>query len=163
MDYSSGTLKQNTEVQYPVDYDASLNGIGGWLIFVIIGRILTIIIGIKDIFDSSSAYGHGSEFDTLLTAAIIIEIVFGIIFSIIILNFIFTRNILFRTFFVIQVLVTFAFYIFLTIYFSNLGVNYGTPSLIGSIVGGVIWILYVYKSKRIKNTYIYSKQYPDLY
>lgn len=158
MDTNPEQLQQKP-AEYPADYNPCLNGIGGWLILIIIGRILSVILGIKDIADSSAAYGFSPVFDTLLTVGIILDIVFSITASVVILILIFSRNILFRLLFVIQVVVMFIFNLIVIIYVNSLGYNFGSGMLIGSIIGGVIWILYVYRSARVKNTYIYPKLY----
>jgi hypothetical protein len=150
-------------VNYPEDYDPSLNGIGGWLVLVIIGQIIRIILSIKDITDSVSLFGVLPAFDVILYFGVAVDIIFGIVLPVIILILMFSRNITFRILFVIGVSVIFLFNIFVILYLQALGYNIFSEyagSLIGSIAGGVIWILYLYKSERVKNTYIYPKTYP---
>lgn len=171
-------------IDYPYDYDQSLNGIGGWLVVVIIGRMIGIILAIKSIVDISSVFARISDLtptmdarisgiiptvDAILTSGIILA-VFDILFEILILVFIFSRNIRFRILFVIEILVDLVYTLIVLIYQNNLindlgqvrnlGYSSGTPAIIGSIIGAIIWISYLYKSERIKNTYIYPKLYP---
>ena len=144
---------------YPPDYDPSLNGVGGWLILIIIGRVLTFIFSIKDMSECLSAYGINATFDFILTVGIILDVTLGIVFSVLVIVFMFKQNIVFRTLFVIQVSVMFVFNLAVILYVNSLGISYGVPSLVGNIIGGLIWILYVYNSKRVRNTYIYPKYY----
>jgi hypothetical protein len=153
-------LGQEPRVNLPADYDPSLNGIGGWLIVIIIGRVLSVILGIQEIADCSSLLRNGSHFVPLLYTSISVDIVIGIILSAVILLLIFLRSIAFRILFVIQVLAAFLFNIGAYIYFLSFGFDmlssFWGPFIL-SIAGGVVWIFYVYRSKRVKNTYIYSK------
>lgn len=155
-------LRQEPMVNIPGDYDPSLNGVGGFLVLVIIGRILTIITCIIDIPKCFSLLGLRSDLDVFLYLGIAIDIIAGIAGSIVILVFMFTRNIAFRTLFLIQVCIILFIDIAMLSYFSGLGYDLSstlTTDLIRAIVVGGIWILYLYKSKRVKNTYIYYKYY----
>jgi hypothetical protein len=155
-------IRQEPMVNIPGDYDPSLNGVGGFLGFVILGRIVTIIMCIIDIPQCFSLLGLRSDLDVFLYLGIAIDIIAGIAGSIVILIFMFSRNIAFRTLFVIQVCIILFLDIAMLSYFSGLGYDLSstlTTDLIRSLVVGGIWILYLYKSKRIKNTYIYYKYY----
>ena len=140
---------------HPYDYDPTLNGVGGWLVLVIIGRILTIIVGIRDIVDLSPVIGTVPSLDYLWILAIILDITVYIILSIVILVFMFSRKIVFRLLFVIQVAVVFIFSLWANIAISSLGYDADPSNIFRSVIVGVVWIIYLYKSKRVKNTYIY--------
>jgi threonine/homoserine efflux transporter RhtA len=140
---------------HPYDYDPTLNGVGGWLVLVIIGRILTIIVGIRDIVDLSPVIGTVPSLDYLWILAIILDITVYIILSIVILVFMFSRKIIFRLLFVIQVAVVFFFSLWANITVYNLGYDVDPSGIFSSVAAGVVWIIYLYKSKRVKNTYIY--------
>jgi hypothetical protein len=106
--------------------------------------------------------GSRSDLDVFLYLGIGVDIIVGIAGSIVILIFMFSRNIAFRKLFVIQVCIILFLDIAMISYFSGLGYDLSstlTTDLIRSLVVGGIWILYLYKSKRVKNTYIYYKYY----
>lgn len=143
---------------YPYDYDPSLNGVGGWLIVIIIGRILTIILGIKDIADLSAVMGVVPALDGLINASVIYDIANNIILSIVILCLMFARKIVFRLLIVIQVAAAILFVIISNGIIGGMGYQTTYTGLTSPIVGGAIWIAYLYKSRRVKNTYIYPFQ-----
>lgn len=147
-------------VNYPEDYDPSLDGIGGWLVLIIIGRFLSIVFGVKGIFDFSAYAGYDPQLDVLVYSSIVFDVLITIALSGVILFFIFKRNILFRTMIIIQMGICFLYVVILTIYTSSLGVAPDLAYNIVAFIESALWVLYLYKSKRVKNTYIYPKIYP---
>jgi hypothetical protein len=160
MDSNNFLDEEQRNAVYPVDYDPSLIGIGGWLVLIILGQFLNIILCIKNIIDSRSYIGKNAEFGLLFIVAIAVCIL-SVVLSAGILFFIFKTNITFRILFVIQGLLNLVFVIFIASYIDGLGYNNGylISSIVGSLIGNVIWITYVFKSKRVKNTFIYSRIY----
>lgn len=148
------SIPQRRTLYQPEDYDPTLNGIGGWLVVVIIGRILTIFIGIKDIADVG-AITVPSAYQWLMDSCVAFDLIINIAMSIVILVLMFTRKKSFRIILVIQAVSSFLFLLFADIYLFNQGINAQVTNLTNPVVGGLIWITYVYKSKRVKNTYIY--------
>ncbi len=146
------------EGYYPDDYDPALNGIGGWLVLVIIGRFLSIIMGIKSIADISKALGLEPSLDGLLYLMIIVFAAVYIILSGVVLYFIFSRKIVFRILFVAQVAADLVLAVVFNAILANKGYDTSYTGFFQTIIGGAIWIAYLYKSKRVKNTYIYPYQ-----
>ena len=89
-----------------------------------------------------------------MTLSIAVLVPIDVVVNIIILVFIFKRNILFRKIFVIYtayvLVVVLAGIIFLKLAFDIVNLQKFI-----SFIGAAIWITYLYKSKRVKNTYIY--------
>jgi len=159
MDYEQSPVSpQMPQMDYPDDYDPALNGIGGWLILVIIGRFIAIIMGIKSIVTLSGFLGVAPSFDGLLYIIIVALVLIYIILSGVILYFMFARKIVFRTLFVAQLVADLLFMVILSMVLSNRGYDSTYTGFIQTIIGGAIWIAYLYKSKRVKNTYIYPYQ-----
>ena len=158
MDYQTAPNTPLTPNYYPDDYDPALNGVGGWLVLIIIGRILTIILGIKDIADLSALLGAVPSLDGLINASIICDIANNIVLSIVILCMMFARKIVFRPLIVIQVVAAILFVIISNGIIGGQGYQTTYSGLVSPIIGGAIWIAYLYKSKRVKNTYIYPSQ-----
>lgn len=149
-------------VLYPEDYNASLNGLGGWMAFVIIGRFLDFIYGIINLADLVTYAGSSGDLDVYYTVMIVLNVLVIILGSALILYFIFTRNILFRRIMVIQVIIVLTVSTMSSIYFRSLGYSVEMSEMISSLVSATIWVTYLYKSKRVKNTFIYPKQYPKV-
>lgn len=133
----------------PYDYDASLNGLGGWMVVFIIGHFLGILTIISSLAQLSNCRGFTEQLDTLVNITIIIAII-ELILVIVALYYIFKRNILFRRVFVIRVVIDIISF-FVVIMLDKLN----SVDIISCIVSAVIWITYVYRSKRVKNTFIY--------
>ena len=149
-------------VKYPWDYDPSLNGLGGWMLIVIIFRFLTILSGMLsiagvlalDAFTLSLLPGY-------VTFCIIWSVLVEVIWSVVILIFIFQRAIAFRLLFVIQICLSLLVAFGTWIYAAGWGLEPEYRDIVFTIIGGVIWIVYLYKSNRVKNTFIYPNQYPE--
>ena len=139
----------------PWDYDRDLNGIGGWMIIVIIGRFITIVMALVSIPQLMENYGYFSWLDTFVNLSLTVLVPIDVVVNIIILVFIFKRNILFRKIFVVYTIfilaVTVAGMIFLKLAFDT-----AYTQGLTSFIGAAIWITYLYKSKRVRNTFIYS-------
>lgn len=138
----------------PYDYDKSLNGFGGWMAVFIIGHFLSILAIISGTVQLSDYRGFNEQIDTLINISIVLAIV-ELILVIIVIYLIFKRNILFRKIFVIRVVVSIAFAVGLEIYIYTLFGTVDSTQILYSIVPAAIWVTYVYRSKRVKNTFIY--------
>lgn len=140
--------------QLPYDYNEELNGLGGWLIVFIIARFLTIINALIGIVDASDLIGYVPWVDTWLYIAIAVTVIFDIGLSVAILFYIFKRNILFRILFIVQISST---VLFIAIF--SIALGYYFESILGTIgtaIGIAIWTAYVFKSVRVKNTFIFA-------
>jgi hypothetical protein len=144
--------------KYPPDYDPAFNEIGGWLILVIIGRILTIY----DVFNLPSLLPYFG-YETILDIYIIITACFALIgelaLSVFIIAFIFLRKIMFRKLYIIQCSLQIIFLLFTLFFFSVFRSDISWNIWVFAIGFGIILIPYLFLSKRVKNTYIY----PDLF
>lgn len=152
--YESRTLEKP-----PYDYDPSLNGLGGWMILIIIGRILTIFSYISAISEVTPLLGYSPEADVYLYIMIALCILFGIVLTGLILFFIFKRNIVFRTLMVIQITVSLTITFIICVLLNSwaeLSIDIFT-----GVIGGAIWITYLYRSVRVKNTFIYAHNHYD--
>ena len=140
--------------EVPWDYDPGLDGLKGWMVLVIIGRFVAIIAALISIPNMLEYYGYLDWLDTFMTLSIAVLVPIDVIASIVILVFIFKENILFRKIFVIYTIYTLALTLAAMIY---LKVAYDTTytNPIFTLIGSAIWITYLYKSKRVKNTFIY--------
>jgi len=139
---------------YPDDYDPNLNGIGGWMILIIIGRFASIIQTVLIVPRTLSLLGFQSEVDVLLTVLLAVIIPLTVVTEIIILVLIFKKKILFRKVMTIYIIVNMAILLALTIY-RSIALDDFDGTIIVSFISAAIWITYLYKSKRVKNTYIY--------
>lgn len=147
------TYKQPHQ-QYPNDYDPSLNGLSGWLKLLIWGRYLGIAWTIKNILffiSKMSLYTKSTTYIIIASFAI-----FGILLPAVTLFYMLKRNIVFRKIYVYEAAIGIVVYVALTIYLSNKGISLDILWLIKAILPYAIWIPYLYKSKRVKNTYIYK-------
>ena len=171
MDIQS-TVDTPTKPFLPNDFDPKLNGLGGWFVFIIIGRFASIIIGINTIVDWASLYSArevlGAYYDIIIAYAVICVI----LLSAVILYFIFKRNIIFRKLLVIQISISLIFSIALIFItqsvLASLGldsgsVDYDPIRLVANFISAGIWFTYLYRSKRVKTTFIYAHQYPDAF
>ncbi len=149
---------------YPDDLYTNLNGLGGWMVIVIIGRILTIIMTIKDM---AAWPFYRILFGNFYAIIIVYDVVVGLGLSVAILYFIFQRKIIFRRLFVIQIAITLviatATFVLTLILLSPEDNGTDMAQLIINILSGVVWIIYLYRSARVKNTFIYAHQYPEAY
>lgn len=155
MEHQTDLINEPTTFEKrPYDYDTSLNGLGGWMILIIIGRVITILLNIKEIADIVPYLGLNPEADLFFYIIISIDILLGIVLTGAMLFFIFKRNILFRKLMVIQIAVSLAITFIVCILFNSwaeLSIDIFT-----GIVSGAIWITYLYRSVRVKNTFIYA-------
>lgn len=136
----------------PYDYDESLNGLGGWMVFFIIGQFLSLINMISSSFYSVKFLGINEHTDVIFKIALgITPILF--ILTIVTIYLIFKLNILFRRLYVIGVVTS----VLVTVGVSIYGYTYfGVISKeVSYSLGVVIWIIYLYRSKRVRNTFIY--------
>lgn len=140
--------------EVPDDYDTSLDGLGGWMMLIIIGRVLAIIIEVAYIPEGLSLFGYDHGLDVFLTISLAVLLPIEVIVNIVILFKIIDRNILFRKFFVIYAIFSFAFVLATTIYMT-VAWNSFDWKFMGNAIGAVIWILYLYQSSRVRNTFIY--------
>ncbi len=150
---SSLTIPQQP-IEYPYDYDPSLIGIGGWLILVVIGRILSVIIGVYNFANTLVIFNQYNVSDFWSYAITCIEMLNGVGLSFVMLILIFKRNIVFRRLFVIQMSIAILDALLIGIYTSTY------TTLISTIASTVVWTIYFYRSLRVKNTFIYDKMYP---
>ncbi len=142
-------------IYYPEDYDPSLNGINGWLVVVVFGRFIAIVLAVVGIVQTAAYLGK-TTMDNILWMLIVFSVVVDILGSCAILILMFKQRILFRTLFVIQAIVT---VIGMAVIAGTLELSTYNP--IGSVIGCVVWIVYLYKSKRVRNTFIYPYEYPE--
>ena len=125
--------------------EEKLQGLGGWLILPIIGLSLSVLILITNII----AVNIMPEFNS---QNIILSFLYGalLVFVIISLFSIFKKKK-----YVPKMMIFFYVTIFaISLFIDFLTNNFSIPGLIGSIIGGTIWILYFIKSKRVKNTFV---------
>ena len=149
---------------YPDDLYTNLNGLGGWMAVVIIGRILNIILTIKDM---AAWPFYRILIGNFYAIIIVYDVVVGLCLSVTILYFIFQRKIIFRRLLVIQIAISIviagATFVLTLILLSPGDNGSDMAQLIINIISGVVWILYLYRSARVKNTFIYARQYPEAY
>ena len=144
---------------YPADFDPSLNGIGGWLILFIIGQFANGLYGTVSFISIIPYLGSSEQHNAFFAVSVAVGILVVFIGSIAILYCIFSRNILFRKLFIIQNVSSLVFMFFSYAYFTSFGFTYDVSGTSSSIISALIWLTYLYRSKRIRNTFIYSKQY----
>ena len=156
----------------PSDYDPSLNGFGGFFIFVIIGRFLTAITSVVLLMHYTSSNRYAQILGAYYNIIIACLIGLSIVMSVVVLFFIFKRNIIFRTLLVIQIAVTSIIdligIIVLSHYCNSMGedaifyrpvIRSGVTRFLISVIISVLWIGYLYMSSRVKNTFIYCHKY----
>ncbi len=153
----SHTTPLQPDIHYPDDYNPSLNGISGWMVVVVIGRILTILIGAYGNINGLMTLASLHVSDSFLSAMLFIDLLNTVGLSIVMLILIFRRNILFRTLFVVQLVVLIIETIIISLYASRAYNVSLDPSDYVGLIGGVIWVIYLFVSKRVKNTFIYNK------
>ena len=138
----------------PADYEPSLCGLGGWMTVVIIFRLLTVTLALLYIPDYIASLGNSIDEYYFGIINLVAYIPFEVGIHIAILIYIFKRNIMFRKLFVIYVVVAFllnfggALYLYIARDILSLQILFG-------LFSNALWILYMYKSKRVKNTFIY--------
>ena len=112
----------------------NVKGIGGWLIFPIIGISFTIIWQLLDFFDSLQYYYFSDIY-----LSVIFNIIF-IVLGVLILHSIYNKKKLTRK-------------LGIWFYAISLGVNILFVGIIPAI-GNLVWMLYFIDSKRVKNTFV---------
>jgi hypothetical protein len=146
-------------VDYPDDYDPSLNGIRGWMVIIVIGRILTLLYGAYSNINGLMTFVSYHVSDFVLYLMLVIDTLNTVGLSVVMLVLIFKRNILFRTLFVIQFSALIIETIIIGIYVSKVYNAPLDPSDYVGLIGGVVWAIYLFVSKRVKNTFIYNRLY----
>lgn len=139
-------------------------GIGGWLgffVFNVIASMLACIVRVIIIIPEIDAYAQYGY----LWAVLLDLLYFAVIFSLflIILIFIFKKNILFRLFFLILVGFDFLYFVFTTILsvLSNVDLAQTLDSGIAVIfIKNILFIVYLFNSKRVKYTFIVKDEEP---
>ena len=154
-------LTEQPTIDYPKDYNPELNGINGWLLFVVLGEVLMIVSGINNILRYMRYFGISNRADIRLAIVFAVIAIVYIAGSMWIVILLYKRKILFRKLFVIQTIIILVFYMLALIFLDKLS---DTGSLIEAaniLIRGAIWVTYLYKSKRVRNTYIYPLKYPE--
>ncbi len=167
-----------TKIDYPEDLDPRLEGLGGWFVFTIIILFLKLFAGAISLFGDGglevlSRSATAAEYITLFYSVIIL-----IILSAVILRFIFKRNIMFRKFLVIAISIDIVFLVLSVVLLaiaSSIVVDPLYPQAYSQAIGSAIfqsvaaavisvaWIIYLYRSYRVKNTFIYIHEYEDAF
>lgn len=144
----------------------NLKGIGGWLIIPSISFILMPIIQIANISNNVYILKNPDLFDFLIgDSALRLLNMFSVLTNILfLLAFIFAGYLFFKKyelfpkyfcwFLIIQILLKTIFMIWF--YLIESEISGEINSFIGSFTVALIWIPYFKKSKRVKNTFIYS-------
>jgi hypothetical protein len=145
----------------PYDYDSKLIGLGGWFSLVIIGQLLAIASGIYGIFRLfpllDPLLNNSNELYSLIIFMLLAIVLIYILLPCAILYFIYKRNIIFRAIFIVRLIISFvitmSFYVFVetpvySISFINDFISFALQ---------ISWVFYLSQSKRVKNTFIYSK------
>lgn len=153
------TTQESSPITYPADFDPSLNGIGGWLILFIIGQFATGLYGTVSFISIIPYLGSSEQHNAFFTLSVVVGILLVFIGSIAILYCIFSRNILFRKLFIIQNVSMLVFLFFFCAYANSFGITYDLSGTSSSIISALIWLTYLYRSKRIRNTFIYIKRF----
>lgn len=170
-----------SEAEKPeVKESKSLEGIGGWLIVIIIGQIITIfrciatldesfkMITDKDfayVFDSTSAYySRAAEsliYSELIGTIIVLMLSFGVLITM------FTKTKIFRPYMISYMTIN----LLLILIYAGIskdipnsffadGNNTFVSTYIGTFIGGLIsyslWVAYLFKSVRVRNTFGYN-------
>ena len=113
--------------------EQKIKGIGGWLLFPIVGMFITIIIQAVDMIDTLMFYNLAEYQMFIITNAVLISLAGFSLYNI------FKKNKNAKP-------LSIAFYVALTLL--NLFV---TPI---ALVGSLIWMFYFIKSERVKNTFV---------
>jgi len=143
--------------------------IGGWLIFIIIGYVTSIYDNINLIKDSINFYLDGTinllldkssdsffpEAVKVINFEILLEIILvGMIIYAFILMF--RKNKKFPNFAITLIILSNLFAIIDYFLCNRVGIIFSSQQwgmLVGSLVGGIIWIIYFKKSKRVKDVF----------
>ncbi len=124
-------------------------GFGGWFVLILIGLFASIILGTVQFFQYSEVWQY---VDFGLGSLLTIDYLNTIILSIVILIFIFRKDIRFRLMYLIQTCISVVIIICL---FAIIGTADG--QMIGSMLGRILWTIYLFKSVRVKNTFVDKK------
>lgn len=136
----------------PQDYDRKLNGIAGALFIFIVFSFLIIFFSLTGIANHI-AYLKEPQLRTYALLMLYFYIPAEVGLNIAMLVFIFKKNIVFRVLFIIYSAIVVVSMTAAFVYLLTYGIVYTTA--IFRFVVTAIWILYLYKSKRVKNTFIY--------
>jgi|GEM_PF-2934337 len=123
-----------------------LNGFSGWFIFVIIGLFANIILSANQFTDNFHMWRYIDIGTAALLAATYLN---AIVFSLIILAYIFKRSILFRKLYLIQTCIAVVLGV-ITLFALNFN---AVIQLVLGMVSRILWTLYLYRSKRVKETF----------
>lgn len=124
-------------------------GLGGWFTLIIIGLFAISLSGIVSIFE---LFSIGFEkADPLLLTFYFFCILNDVALSAFILVFIFKHNIIFRMLFIIQTcVITLCFFIY---FYIALAFGFKSELNFISILGRILWTVYLFRSERVKNTF----------
>ncbi len=140
---------------YLGDYDPSLNGLGGWFALVILGQFVTLLSGIYIVVLFASQWGASIGYNIMLGLLLAFSFIVYILGSILVLYRMFSRKIQFRKLFVIQSVLSVVIYaVLLLLRGSNQNASLDWDFW-RTLLWSVIWITYLYKSRRVSNTFIY--------
>ena len=133
-------------------------GLGGWFTLVMIGLVGMIIVGILSVIQVVQI--EYTQINPYFLVLFIICILNEVCLSAVILFFIYKRNILFRLLFVVQTCVLIFCY-FSDLYLS-LSFGFQTELSLLSVFGRILWTVYLFRSERVKNTFIGMKSIAQL-
>lgn len=133
-------------------------GLGGWFTLVMIGLVGMIILGIMSVLEVVQI--EYTQINPYFLVLFIICILNEVCLSVAILFFIYKRNILFRLLFIVQTCVL-IFCSFVDFYLS-LSFGFQAEFSLLSVLGRILWTVYLFRSERVKNTFIGMKSIAQL-
>lgn len=168
-------VSTNQEIKDTVVNNKNLKGLGGWLVLVILGLFISVGYQVYGMFESINLFNDTAtieylrdyipEYSGLLKFEFIDEIAFSV-FAIYLIYLFFKKNKKFPKYY-IGFLASFAVYIVLDyILLASISAPSDAQQVINdvlsdqagevgrSVIGGIIWIAYTIKSKRVKETFI---------
>lgn len=138
-------------------YDSSLDGFGGWLGLLIVGRILNIFFGVKYVIDVIPHLQQVNDLTALIYFGLAANILFAVLLPVVILLLVFSRRILFKTFFIIQIIGSFIVNLILYTFLDSFGFTPSIYRFMISILMSIIWLSYLQHSRRIKSTFLHPR------